>query len=124
MDSDLKPGLHHSEKFVITESDLASKQKTGDVAYASTPSLIVYMEKVVCGMIHSHINDSSTSVSAEINIKHLIPIPEGTEITSSVHLKFAENNKLFFDFAIFNNKEDIIAIGAHERIIVPKDVFE
>ena len=118
MDYDLKPGLHLSHKFIIEEKDLASALKTGDVPYVATPSLIILMEKVICDMLHERLGDQYTSVSAEINIKHILPLQTGEEVTCSVHLKFAEENKLFFDFAFFNVEEDIAAIGAHERIIV------
>lgn len=123
MDDDLKPGLHISKKYLITEQDLASTLKTGDVPFAATPALIIMMEKIICDKIHHLIPSNNTSVSAEINIKHLLPLSVNDEVTCSVHLKFVEDNKLFFDFAVFNVNEDIAAIGAHERIIVDKNEY-
>jgi predicted thioesterase len=119
----LKPGIHLSEKHVIQNNELAIIQQTGNVSFASTPSLIILMEQVICKLIHDQIPPEFTSVSAEINIKHLMAIPEGTEIMCSVHLKYVDEKKLFFDFAIFNEKKDIVAIGAHERCVVEKKLF-
>ncbi|MGQ1784657.1 thioesterase family protein [Saccharicrinis sp. GN24d3] len=123
MKIDLKPGLHHSKNFHISEHDLASTLQTGDVPYAATPSLIILMERVICEMIAGRIPENYTCVSAEINVKHLMPVSAGDEILCSVHLKFSEESKLFFDFAIFNLNDDIIAIGAHERVLVKKDEY-
>ncbi|SMO44996.1 Predicted thioesterase [Saccharicrinis carchari] len=123
MTHSLSPGLNLSQKYTITEQDLASTLKTSQVAYASTPSLIVLIEKVICTLIQDLIGKEKTTVSAEINMKHLIPMAAGEEVTCSVHLKFVEGNKLFFDFALFTTDEDVVAIGAHERAIVKKDEY-
>ncbi|WP_044262568.1 thioesterase family protein [Saccharicrinis fermentans] len=96
MDTQLKPGLHLSKKFNISENDLASTLQTSKVPFAATPSLIILMERVICEMISTHVPETYTSVSAEINIKHLIPVAAGDQVSCSVHLKFVEDTKLFF----------------------------
>ncbi|WP_066627349.1 thioesterase family protein [Labilibacter marinus] len=123
MDHALKSGLHQSTKVVINQRDLATSLETGEVPYAATPSLIIIMEKVICEMIHPEIPEGYTTVSAEINVKHLLPLAHNDHATCSIHLKFVEDTKLFFDFAIFNTDEDIVAIGAHERFIVNKSEY-
>ncbi len=121
MQHDLKPGLHLSKKYSIEDKDTVINLKTGDVHQAATPSLIILLEKVIYEMISERISDQFTTISAEINMKHLLPLCVGENVTCSVHLKFAEDNKLFFDFAVFNFDEDIAAIGAHERILIKKE---
>ncbi len=123
MNNKLTPGLSLSQKYIIGEQDLASTLKTSLVAYASTASLITLTEKVICALIEDLIGIEYTTVSAEINVKHLIPIAVGVELTCSIYLKFVDNDNLFFDFAIFNREEDIVAIGAHERVIVKIDEY-
>ncbi|MCW3804866.1 thioesterase family protein [Plebeiibacterium marinum] len=119
----LKPGIQHSKDYTIQNEDLASSLKTGDIEYVATPSLIIFMEKTICEFIHERIPPEYTSVSAEINIKHMEPMALGEEIKCTIHLKFVEKEKLFFDFALFNKNKDIVAIGAHERFIVLKHQF-
>ncbi len=119
----LKQGFQHSKDFFVKKEELASYLKTGDIEYIATPSLIIFMEKVICELIDERIPEEFTSVSAEINIKHLLPIGKEEKISCSVHLKFIEEEKLFFDFAFFNEQKDIIAIGAHERFIVKKETY-
>ncbi len=119
----LKKGIQHSKDFIIKKEELASFLKTGDMDYVATPSLIVFMEQVICELVHERIPPEYTSISAEINIKHLIPVSINTSITCSAHLKFIDQEKLFFDFAFFNKEKDIVAIGAHERFIVIKNKF-
>jgi len=123
MKNSLNPGLHISEKHFITKNELTTTLQSGDLPIAATPALIIIMEQVACKLIHKRISTDFTTISAEINIKHMLKIAEGDEITCSVHLKFAEDQKLFFDFAIFNTNKDIAAIGAHERFIVKKQDF-
>ncbi len=98
----LTPGLSLSQTYTIGEQDLASTLKTSLVSYASTASLIILTEKVICTLVEDLIGNEYTTVSAEINVKHLIPIAAGVELTCSVYLKFVDNDNLFFDFAIFN----------------------
>lgn len=123
MNKKLTPGLSLSQKYTIGEQDLGSTLKTSQVAYASTPSLIIQTERVICTLLEDLIDPEYTTVSAEINVKHLIPIAAGVELTCSVYLKFVDHDNLFFDFAIFNNEEDLVAIGAHERVIVKIDTY-
>lgn len=118
MKKKLTPGLNLTQTYTIGEEDLASNLKTSRVAYASTASLIIMMEKSIGVMLNDLIGKDFTTVSAEINIKHITPVPAGTEISCSVHLKFIDENKLFFDFAVFDKEEEMLAIGAHERAIV------
>lgn len=123
MNNKLTPGLSLSQKYTIGEQDLASTLKTSKVTYASTASLIILTEKVICTLVEDLIGNEYTTVSAEINVKHLIPIAAGVELTCSVYLKFVDNDNLFFDFAIFNKEEDMVAIGAHERVVVKIDAY-
>ncbi len=120
----LKPGLHHSDNHTLKEKELASTVKIGNVDVVTTPALIVLLEQVICNIIHERIPPEYTTVSAEINIKHLIPVFKNAEVTCSIHLKFVEKEKLFFDFAIFDTNKDIIAIGAHERYVIAKNKFD
>lgn len=117
----LKPGIKETREHIFTKKELASHLKIGNIDLVATPALIILMEQVISDLIHERIPSEYTSVSAEINIKHLLPLSEGDTVVCSVHLKFVEEYKLFFDFAIFNKDKDITAIGAHERVIVRKD---
>jgi predicted thioesterase len=111
------------EKRVGTE-DLAINVGTSNVSVLSTSALILFMEKAVTSLIKPYIEEGKETVSSEINIKHFKPVGENGLIRCVVHLKFVEQNKLFFDVAILDQNHDEIAIGAHSRYIIDKVDFE
>lgn len=123
MDFNISSGIQLSEKSKVTEVQLSSSIDTGDIPYISASSLIMKMEQVACNLIHQKLPENHTTISIEINFKQTIPIKLNEEITCSVHLKFIDEDKLFFDFALFNQSNNIIAIGAHEREIINKNEY-
>ncbi len=118
-----KPGIRLSQKFTIQDKELASSLFHNDINFVSTSSLVHRMEETTVNLLKENLPKNLITISVEINIKHTIKVKKDEEITCSVHLKFAEANQLFFDFAFFNTEKEIVAIGAHERKIVDKQQF-
>lgn len=121
MNNSLKQGMNLSLKKMITDRLIAANQDLGDNHYASTPSLLLLMEQTCNVLLDKHLPKEHTSITAEINIKHTKPILIDQTVTTSVHLKYIDDEKLFFDFVLMDDENDVIAIGAHERIIVDKN---
>lgn len=119
----LKEGMTHSVETRITNIDLADFLGTAKVQVLSTSSLIRFMEKAAFSMLKEYIPAGFASVSTEINIKHLLPTYQNVRIKCNVHLKFIDGNKLFFDIAVVNEADDLVARGAHERRIVNVEKF-
>lgn len=121
MRNSLKQGMNISLDKTITADLIAANQNLGPIEYVSTPSLILLMEQACNELIDAHLSQVHTSICAEINIKHLKPCGVGTKVNTSVHLKYIDEEKLFFDFVILDLDKEVIAIGAHERVIVNKN---
>ncbi len=118
-----KPGIRLSEKFKIQEKELASILFHNDILFITTSALVLRMEETTVNLLKDKLPEDLITISVEINIKHILKAHKGEELTCSVHLKFAEGNQLFFDFAFFNKDNEIVAIGAHERKIIEKHQF-
>lgn len=121
MKNSLKQGMSLSLKKMITDDLIASNQNLGDSLFASTPSLLLLMEQTCNILLNKHLPKEHTTITAEINIRHTKPIYIDETVTTSVHLKYIDDEKLFFDFVLLDDENDVIAIGAHERIIVNKN---
>lgn len=120
----IQEGLRLTLEKRVEAGDLAKNIGTSNVAVLSTSALILFMEKAVTTLIAPYLAEGKETVSSEINIKHFKPVGENELVRCIVHLKFVENNKLFFDVAILDQNHDEVAIGAHGRYIVTKKNFE
>ncbi len=122
-DTIFKPGIRNSQQFTVQQEELASSLFQNDIEYITTSSLLLRMEQTTVDMLKEKLPEDMITISVEINAKHILKAKLYDELICSIHLKFAEDNKLFFDFAFFNSDKEIIAIGAHERKIVKKTEF-
>jgi predicted thioesterase len=114
----IQEGLRQTVIKTITKAELASTIGTSRSKTLSTSALILFIEKTIFSLINPYLTEEETSVSSEINIKHFRAAKENETIRCTVHLKYVENNKLFFDVAVFDVAHNEIAIGAHSRRII------
>jgi fluoroacetyl-CoA thioesterase len=120
----IEEGLRLTLEKRVEKPDLAPSVGTSNVPALSSSSLIFFMEKAVSALIAPYLEEGTETVSTEINIKHFRPVGEGALIRCIVHLKFIEENRLYFDVAILDEIHEEIAIGAHCRHIVNIEKFE
>ena len=114
----IQEGLRLTVVKTINNNELASTIGTSRSQTLSTSALILFIEKTIFSLIEPYLSEDETSVSSEINIKHFKAANENETIRCTVHLKYVENNKLFFDVAVFDEAHNEIAIGAHSRRII------
>jgi predicted thioesterase len=114
----IQEGLRQTVVKTISNAELASTIGTSRSTTLSTSALILFIEKTISSLIGPYLTEEETSVSSEINIKHFRAAKENETIRCTVHLKYVENNKLFFDVAVFDVAHNEIAIGAHSRRII------
>jgi len=110
------------EKRVENES-LALSLGTSNVRALATSSLIHLMEKAISMLVEPYLEKGTTTVSSEINVKHLKPVGEGMLIRCMVHLKFLEKNRIYLDVVVLDENHEEVAIGAHCRQIVKADEY-
>jgi len=119
----IEEGLQLTLETRIDDQDLAMRIGTSAVNALSTSALILFIERAVTTLIKPYLKEEEQTVSSEINIKHFKPVGSGELLRCMIHLKFVENNKLFFDVAVLNEEHEEVAIGAHSRYIVNIDLF-
>ncbi|ASB50553.1 thioesterase family protein [Alkalitalea saponilacus] len=119
----IEEGLRLTLEKRVDEEDLANRLGTSGVKAFSTSALILFIEKAVTNLIKPYLDENKETVSSEINVKHFKPVGKGELVRCMVHLKFIENNKLFFDVVVLDESLEEIAIGAHSRYVVDIELF-
>ncbi|MDR2928350.1 MAG: hypothetical protein LBV41_09175 [Cytophagaceae bacterium] len=119
----IEEGIRLTLEKRVEEKELAADMETSDVPVLSTSALISFLEKAVTKLIDPYLPECSVAVSIEINMRHLKPVGLKELIRCTVHLKYVEKNRLFFDVVILNECHEQVAMGAHCRQIVNKDDF-
>ncbi|PZX13044.1 putative thioesterase [Breznakibacter xylanolyticus] len=116
----LVEGIVYHEEKVISENDLDTYWGIGKLNVMATPVLIAFMEQSVIKMISPYINPEYETICFEMNVKHLQAVEKNETIICNVHLKYIDEEKLFFDVVVLNCQSEKIGIGAQERIIVQR----
>ncbi len=119
----LAEGTIFEKQVQVGDSDLATSLGTAHIELMSTSALIAYLEQCCAEMVDDYLLEGLVTVSAEINLKHLFPVKKTEIIYCKAILKYIDENKLFFDIAVNNEKGISVGIGAHERYIVNRASF-
>ncbi len=116
----LVEGILHHEDRTINEKDLDSYWGIGKLNVLATPVLISFMEQAVINMITPYLNPEYETICVEMNVKHLETAKIGDKVHCNVHLKYIDDDNLFFDVIVLNQNSKKIGIGAQERSIVKR----
>lgn len=115
-------GLSYQKDFIVQEKDLASSMESGNMDVLSTPSLCAYMENCAFLGIQEKLELNFTTVGFILEIKHKIPSKLGAHIYVKSTVIDVSEKKVTFEICAYE-KDKIIAIAKHVRVIVAKDEF-
>lgn len=118
----IQTGISLEKQFVVREEDLAVAMKSGTLPVLATPALAAFMECTASELVQGHLEDSLTTVGAQLNLSHLAPTLAGKTIICRATLTEASDR--IFSFAI-EAKDDCGVIGTaeHKRVSVCRDKF-
>lgn len=88
----------------------------------ATPSMINLIELTCRNSILPLLEPGYDSVGTEVNVKHLAATPLGMNVTFQSEVLSADNRRVMFKVAAFDQKEQI-AEGTHERFIIHVERF-
>lgn len=118
----LKEGLSHDSYLIVSLSDTAKAQGSGDMEVLATPRLVALMENAAMLTVAPSLADGETTVGSEISITHLAPSAVGVEVVATAALQSIEGRKLTFSVSA-KEGDMLIGEGKHVRYIVDRQRF-
>ena len=118
----MEPGLSHTARTVVDDSNVAATMGSGDLDVFATPAMIALMESAAAGAVVSELPEGSTTVGTKVDIAHNRATGLGDEVSATAILKEIDGRRLIFRVTASDTK-GIIGEGTHERVIVDRERF-
>lgn len=106
----------------VTEADTAARMGSGSLPVLATPALIAWMEEAACACCADRLEEGTTSVGTEMNMRHTAASPVGMRVTITAELTAAEGRMLTFRVAA-EDAAGPIGEGEHTRAVVRSGRF-
>lgn len=106
----------------VTEADTAARVGSGSLPVLATPVLIAWMEEAACGCCAALLEEGTTSVGTEMNMRHTAASPVGMGVTVTAELTAAEGRVLSFR-VYAEDAAGAIGEGDHTRAVVRAERF-
>lgn len=98
----------------VTEADTAAHVGSGSLPVLATPVLIAWMEAAACGCCAGLMEEGTTSVGTEMNMRHTAASPVGMKVTVTAELTAVEGRILSFK-VYAEDTAGAIGEGSHTR---------
>ena len=102
----------------VTEADTAAHVGSGSLPVLATPVLIAWMEAAACGCCAGLMEEGTTSVGTEMNMRHTAASPVGMKVTVTA----GEGRILSFK-VYAEDTAGAIGEGSHTRAIIRAERF-
>ena len=118
----MKEGLSHTSHLVVSQSDSAVSQGSGELEVLATPRMIALMENAAMLAVAPVLAPGETTVGGQISVSHLKPSAVGATISATAVLTRVEGRKLTFALSASEGDKHI-GEGTHIRFIVGREKF-
>ena len=118
----MKEGSSHTSYHIVSQSDSALSQGSGELEVLATPRLIALMENAAMLAVAPALAPGETTVGGQISVSHLKPSAVGAEVSATAVLTQVEGRKLTFTLSAAEG-EKRIGEGTHIRFVVRRDKF-
>jgi len=108
-------GTTHETSFTVEPQHTISFP--GLPAVVATPWLVWHLEMAALSLLAPYLQDGQMSVGTRIEIDHLAPSPQGTEITCRAKVINIDGPSVNFHIEAFDSHETV-SRGLHKRHIV------
>ncbi len=115
-------GREASICLVVGEADTAIAHGSGDVPVLATPRLLALAEEAAIAAIVDKLPPGETSVGVSAEIRHLLPSPIGSTVEANATVISVDGRSIAFSFTV-RMEGEIVAEGAHRRVIVQRERF-
>jgi len=120
--NELKAGLSHEIRIVVSDDLLAPKFAPGTPQAFASPALVALIEQVSAELLAKHITSEFSSVGSIIHLSHTAPTPIGMIVRCQVKIIEVDGRRVVFDAIAWDEKEQI-ATAQHERYIINLEKF-
>jgi fluoroacetyl-CoA thioesterase len=114
----LTEGMIFSDSKFIEETDLDTYWHIGQLGVMAPPILVAFIEQTIVNFLIQVQGPAFETICVETNIKYLKPAHINEKIHCNIHLKFIDEDKLFFDVAVLDDLHEEVSIGAQERQVI------
>ena len=121
MNDAIEPGLKGEIGLVVAEEHTAQHLGSGAVSVLATPHMILLMEQASVAAVDHLLPDGYCTVGAHLDVRHLVPTPEGFEVRAVAELVQVDGRRLTFRIQVFETpfgEAHLVGIGTHQRAIV------
>ena len=118
----MKEGLSHTSHLLVSQSDSALSQGSGELEVLATPRMIALMENAAMLAVAPALAPGETTVGGQISVSHLKPSAIGATVSATAVLTKVEGRKLTFSLSAFEG-DKLIGEGTHIRFIVDREKF-
>ncbi|MBS0011824.1 MAG: thioesterase family protein [Bacteroidales bacterium] len=122
MSKQIHTGATIELKTRVKESDTARVHGSGLLDVYSTPAMVAFMEKASMDLVGPLLDEGQGTVGISLDIRHMMAVPVGEEISCKSTLSGRDGNRLTFDVRVYKGS-DIVGEGIHKRYIIDEERF-
>lgn len=119
----LTVGIEGTLEKVVTSDDTAEVLKSGTLQVFATPAMIALMEETAWKSVEKELEEGSSTVGTNLNIRHLSATPVGMKVTCHTRLTEVDGRRLVFSVEV-EDEVGKIGEGIHERFVVMSEKFQ
>ena len=119
----LTVGIEGKGTVVVAERHTARVRASGTLDVFATPAMIELIEETAWKSVAKELDEGSTSVGTNLNVRHLSATPVGMKLTCKTKLVETDGRRLVFDVEVFDEAGKV-GEGTHERFIVQSEKFQ
>lgn len=113
-------------RLTVTDTDTATRLRSGDVPVLGTPRLVALCEEASCLALDDRLGADRTSVASRLQFDHLSPVPVGATVSAEATLERVEGRRLVFTLSVTLDADDragLVAAGRLTRVLVDRPAF-
>lgn len=125
----IEAGLFREAEFIVEEAQTAAIVGSGPtfsddgrLEVLSTPSLIMFMERISFRMLSERLPENLTSVGVSLQVNHIAPSLFGAKVRIRSEVSTIEGRRVSLRLQAWDGKE-LVGEGVHQRVVVDREAF-
>ena len=115
-------GMKGEASTLVEREDTALEVGSGSLLVYATPCLAALIEGAACAAIEDALEEGTTTVGTELNLRHTAATPVGLEVRAEAEVTQVEGKVIHFAIRAFDETGEI-GSAAHTRVLVNSQRF-